>query len=365
MSQLDKTVKPYGFKPDYDVIPGATLQETIDALGIDQVELAVRLGLDKKTVNQIIKGLAPITRNTAIRLERVTDVPANLWNNLEMNYREGLARKEERRRLLENLNWLEEIPRAELVNRGVVERKRDRVLVLQQVLSFFGVATVDAWKKLWLAPRFSFRKSPAFAAKPGAMATWLRLGELQARTISCRPHDRVRFKASLDAIRGLTLEAPRVFVPKIREFCANAGVAVVLVPEIKGAPASGATQWVTPERAILQLSLRYKTNDHFWFSFFHEAGHILHDGKKEKFVDSDRNTREEREAKADRFAAHHLIPRRYTGALRELNSWKAIKRFAAFIGIAPGIVVGRLQREGVIRYDQFNGLKRRFHWGGG
>lgn len=364
MSQQHKTMDTYVFKPDYAVVPGDTLQETIEALGIDQVELAVRLGIDKKTVNQIIKGLAPITRNTAIRLERVTGVPANLWNNLEMNYREGLARDEERRRLGENLDWLEEIPLTDLVNRGVVERKRDRVLVLRQVLSFFGVATVDAWKKLWLAPRFSFRKSPAFAAKPGAMATWLRLGELQARAISCRPHDRIRFKASLDAIRGLTLEAPGVFVPKIRESCADAGVAVVLVPEIKGAPASGATQWVTPDRAILQLSLRYKANDQFWFSFFHEAGHILHDGKKEKFVDSHPNTRKEREARADRFAANHLIPRRYAAALHTLNSWKAIDKFAASIGIAPGIVVGRLQREGVIRYDQFNGLKRRFHWSG-
>src|SRR5207249_11702800 len=71
----------------HDALPisGQTLQETIDAVGIDQRELAVRSGLSAKHINQIIKGIAPITHDTAIRLERVTGVPARMWNNLETN----------------------------------------------------------------------------------------------------------------------------------------------------------------------------------------------------------------------------------------------------------------------------------------
>src|SRR5712692_6475140 len=101
--------KRYAYEPDYAVPPGRTLQETIDALGMDQRELAVRTGLDKKTINQIIHGVAPITHNTALRLERVTGVPARMWNNLETNYREQLARLSQKERLQKHLEWLKTI----------------------------------------------------------------------------------------------------------------------------------------------------------------------------------------------------------------------------------------------------------------
>jgi Zn-dependent peptidase ImmA (M78 family) len=134
-----------------------------------------------------------------------------------------------------------------------------------------------------------------------------------------------------------------------------------LVPEIKNAPVSGATQWLTSEKAMIQLSLRYKTNDQFWFTFFHEAGHILFGGKKEAFIDLNHATGEG-EAEADRFAATHLIPPHRASELVGLKSTQAIQNFANSIGIAPGIVVGRLQHEKIIRYDQFNGLKMRYQW---
>ena len=80
------------WKPDFAVPPGLTLQETIDAQGIDQPELAVRSGLSAKEINQIIEGVAPITHDIAIRLEHATGVPARMWNNLEANYQEQRAR---------------------------------------------------------------------------------------------------------------------------------------------------------------------------------------------------------------------------------------------------------------------------------
>src|SRR5262249_31499385 len=137
---------------------------------------------------------------------------------------------------------------------------------------------------------------------------WIRLGEVEAQRIECQPFDRDQFKQALDEIRALTAEGPDVFVPKMQELCAAAGVAVVFTPEIKGAPVSGATQWLTPDKALIQLTLRHKSNDHFWFSFFHEAGHILKHGKKEKFVE-DGAAQDEREKEANRFAEDFLIPR--------------------------------------------------------
>jgi hypothetical protein len=158
------------------------------------------------------------------------------------------------------------------------------------------------------------------------------------------------------------VEAPEVCLPKLTERCAAAGVAVVFTPEIKGAPVSGATQWLTPDKALLQLSLRYKTNDHFWFSFFHEAGHILKHGKKEKFVE-DGGDDGAKEAEANRFAEDFLIPRERLADLQELRTREQILEFAGSVGIAPGIVLGRLQKMGAIDHGcRDNSLKERYRW---
>ncbi|MDH5641074.1 MAG: hypothetical protein OEY28_07250, partial [Nitrospira sp.] len=204
--------KRYAYEPDYAVPPGRTLQETIDALGMGQRDLAIRAGLSSKHINQIIQGSAPLTYETAVRLERVTGVPARMWNNLEVNYREQLAKLEEKQRLEHDLAWLKKIPTAELIERKKIDKHADRVLTLKAVLGFFGVADVNAWDNIWLSPAVAYRKSSVFRGQPEAIATWLRLGELEGRGVHCAPFDRGTFKAALDQIRGLTVEQPEVFV---------------------------------------------------------------------------------------------------------------------------------------------------------
>jgi HTH-type transcriptional regulator/antitoxin HigA len=361
MAPARKKMTRHTYEPDYAVPPGLTLQETIDALGIDQRELAVRAGLSAKHVNQVIKGVAPITHDTAIRLERVTGVAARMWNNLEVNYRDQLARLSQRKRLQEDLEWLKTIPTNELLKRGVIEKPADKVGLLEAVLAFFGVASVKAWKEGWSMAHFAFRKSLAFEGKVGAMATWLRLGELDAHKFECKPFDKSRFRAALDEIRKLTVKEPEVFVPRTTALCAACGVALVLVPEIKGAPVSGAAKWLTANKAMICLNLRGKSNDRFWFTFFHEAGHILNDSKKETYIDVE-YVEDPREHNANHFAASLLIPPAFDEQLPKLLTYRSVEAFAAKIGIAPGIVVGRLQREGIIDYYQFNGLKQRLEW---
>ncbi len=351
----------FAYEPDYAVPPGQTLQETIDALGIDQRELAQRTGLSPKHVNQVIKGVASLSQDTAIRLERVTGVPAKTWNALEANYREQQARLAERARLQQDLEWLKTIPTNELLRRGAIEPQADRVGLLEEVLRFFGVADVDAWNEGWRMPQFAFRKSLKFKGEPGAMAAWLRLCELEAQCIECRPFDKPRFHAAVKAIRGLTVQEPEVFVPAMVDHGRTAGVAIVLVPEIKGAPVSGAAKWLTPEKAMVGLNLRGKRDDRFWFTFFHEAGHILNDSKKEAFIDVDYED-DPREQNANGFAADLLIPPERARHLDELKSYRDVVRFAKSLGIAPGIVVGRLQREGLVPYSHLNKLKVTLQW---
>ncbi len=354
------TRQRYPFEPDYAVAPGETLSETLKSLGMSQRDLALRTGMSTKTINEIVKGKAPITPDTSVLLERVTGVPSRMWNNLESNYREQIAKIADRQRLEKYLEWLKSIPVKELISRSVIEEQPDKVSLLNAVLSFFGVASYERWHALWMQPKASYRKSATFEAQPGAVATWLRLGELQAQAVQTGPYDKDDFKNALQEIRELTTEAAAVFAPEMQKLAASAGVAVVFVPEFKKCPTCGVARWLTAEKALIQLSLRHKSDDHFWFSFFHEAGHILNDAKKEVFINDDGDQEEEREKRANRFAAGFLIPPSQTSQLPSLNSKAAVRRFAESIGIAPGIVVGRLQKDGLIPHKNMNALKRRF-----
>lgn len=352
------------FRPDYAVPPGETLLETIEALGMSQAELADRMGRPRKTINEIIKGKAAITPETAIQLERVLGVPASFWNNLERNYREDLARLEEADRLRAKQEWLAMIPHKDMAAYGWIRATKDPVELAQSVLDFFGVATPEIWKQRWLDPKVAFRKSAVYEAAPGAVAAWLRKGEIEAQRIPCEPFDEQGFKGCLATIRTLTAEPPEIFVPEVSRVCARYGVVVAFVRELPRLSISGATRWLNPDKALIQLSLRYKTDDHLWFTFFHEAGHILRHGKREVFLeDGQAQCRAEEEANA--FAADLLIPPTRLNAFVKQGVFteESVRTFAKQIGIAPGIVVGRLQHDGIIPFDsRLNHLKRKLEW---
>jgi len=352
----------YPHEPDYAVAPGEVLQGTIDTLGMTQADLARRTGLSKKTINQIIQGHEPLSYDTALRLERVTCVPARFWNNLEAIYRERLARLEEKKCLPQDLEWLKSIPTRELIRRGAFPGQKDRVGLLHAALTFFGVNSPREWKAIWESSEVVFRGSQEFKSNRGALAAWMRLGELAGQRLECQAYDKDLFRGALERIRRLTVADPETILSKIRQECAAAGVTVVFTPEIKGAPVTAMTQWLTPEKALLQLSFRFKTHDHFWFSFFHVAGHILKHGKKEKFVEGGGGD-DAKEEEANRFAEDFLIPRDRAAELPGIRTHEQIITFAESVGIAPGIVLGRLQKMGLINPSSSdNSLKEQLRW---
>lgn len=353
------------YSPDYAVAPGETLLEVLERLGMSQAKLAERIGRPKKTINEIIKGKAAITPETALQFERAFRIPASFWNNLQRNYDAAVARSEERERLRKYLSWLRQIPVRAMVQRGWIRSLNDRVDQLQEVLAFFGVASPEQWDEIWANTSVAFRMATAFKSNPCAVAAWLRQGELEAHQIECAPFDKDRFLGVLASVRSLTVEPPEVFQPELIDSCARAGVAVAFVPQIPGARISGATRWISPEKALVQLSLRYKSDDQLWFTFFHESAHILLHGKRKIFLEGEASSGSEREEEqASKFAVDFLIPRDEVDRLLEEGkpTKQAIEEFADQIGIAPGIVVGRLQHDCVIPYSHCNGLKRRLEW---
>lgn len=356
-----KTKTRIPFEPDYAVAPGRTLLETIETLGIDQNELAERTGLTPKTVNLIIKGKAPLTPQTAMLLERVTSVPARMWNSLECNYREQIARLASNKQLEKQLAWLKEIPTKDLIHRGVLPVTSDRVALLEQTLRFFGVASVETWHEGWSDGQFAFRKSNQAPSNDGKLASWLRLAELQGQQQRVDKYNKDHFGKVAKATRALTVTEPTVFVPKIIESFASAGVALCLVPEIPGAKISGAAKWLSPDKALIAVNLRGKKNDLFWFTLFHEVGHILNDSKKATYVDIAYSD-DPQEKNANQFARDLLIPPAQSQKLSSLRTRGEVVSFADKIGIAPGIVVGRLQHEKIIAYSFLNDLKATFEW---
>ena len=354
------------FKPDYAVPPGVTLAETLEALGMSQADLAARTGRPKKTINEIVKGKAAITPETALQFERVMGVPASFWNNLERDYRETLVRLEEHQHLQKYGDWLGQIPLKAMIKQGWVEAFDDKVQQIQAVCRFLGVASPEQWQNMQRGAAVAFRQSRAFKSDPGAVAAWLRKGELQAQQIECAPYRATRFKAVLSDVRALTVESPDIFAPQLAEQCASAGVAVVFVPELPKLRASGATRWLTPNKALIQLSLRYKTDDQVWFTFFHEAGHILLHGKRDVFLEGD-DAHGDKEHEANKFAADTLIPPAELAQFMKGGDYgeAAIRHLASKVGIAPGIVAGRLQHEGKLEWNECNDLKVRLTWANG
>ena len=353
------------YQPDYEVLPGDVLAYELELRGMIQQELAKRTGLTPKHIVSIIKGKSTITSETAIKFERALGMPADYWLNLESQYQEFQARVAEEVQLDKDLDFLKKIPVNPMAKFGWIKKFTDKKEQLVEVLRFLGIASVDQWDDVWPSLKIAYRKHETHEVYPEAVSAWLRQGELEASAIQCNKYDKANFRSALDAVRGLTTEPPEVFVPAMQKLCAAAGVAVVFVPSLPKTCVSGATRWVSANKAVIQISLRYKTDDHLWFTFFHEAGHILLHGKKELFLEGTNGLDVEKENEANIFAENELIPKKEFSQFIDNGAFTkaSIREFANSIGIAPGIIVGNLQHnKKLLRPDFCNDLKQRFEW---
>lgn len=359
------------FAPDWVSPPGETVLDIAEERGWTQAELAHRLGYTEKHVSQLINGKVPLTVDAALRLERVLGSTADFWLAREANFQKHKARLEAAERHARWAGWLDELPLKELMACEAVPKLRadakNKPGLVEACLKFFGVASPDEWRSHYGGMQVAFRRSREDQSDVGAISAWLRLGEQQAEKLDGPKYDKAAFEKALVVIRGLTREQPQVFEPKLRSLLHDAGVMLVLVPAIPRAHVSGVARWLSPTRPLIQLSLYGKTNDKFWFSFFHEAAHILlHANSKEDkrsiFLDDPNaaHTADPKEHEANTWAGNWLIPEQHAWVLPELRSKRAVEEFARAIGIHPGIVVGRLQHDGYLDPSWMYDLKQSF-----
>lgn len=351
---------------DLPIPPGEVLQEEIAAREMTQRELSARLGKPPQAVNEIIRAKKAITPDTAIRLGNVLGIAPQFWINLEADYRTALAMNREREMLEANVTWLDSYPIREMLKRGWIDADRDKLSRLKALMSFLGVAVAEP-RAYYEAVGFRITEAAERRVSQGALAVWLRKGELDAQAMSIADYDENAFKTALASIREMTGRSPKEFLSAMTDLCSEAGVAFCMVRELPKSGANGATRWLSNRKALIQMSIRNKWADIFWFTFFHEACHLLKHRKKRRIVIDGLGvdpTLAQMEAEADRFAADFLIaPGDWSSFCQEGQfTADAVKKFAQSASVAPFIVVGRLQKENWIGYSQLASLKRRYKW---
>jgi HTH-type transcriptional regulator / antitoxin HigA len=354
------------YRPSTVTPPGATLADLIEERDIKQAELATRMGVTPKFINELVAGKASITPTTALALERALDVPADFWLARDARFQEYVARKHSQSELAAHTGWLNELPLKDMRDFGWIRECSSNVDYVAECLQYFGVASVDAWRAQYVERILSlaaYRMSKSTNSAQGAIAAWLRQGELEAAKLDCQPFDRTKLLAAIETARPLTCEhQPSVFVPKLVQLFLQLGIAVAFVRSPKGCPVSGAVRWLSPKKALIQLSFRYMRNDSLWFTFLHECGHIYLHGKKMMFLEGGEISNAE-EDEADKFAADKLIPSQEWAQFRSgTYTEAAINPFAKSLGIHPGIVLGRLQNEKLVPWNRLNHLKVRYSW---
>ncbi len=336
--------------------PGTTLDEKLQEMGMSVKEFAVRTSKPEKTVIAIIKGDSSITPEMAVAFESVTKIPANFWMNRQRNFDECVARSKRQAQMVSFADWAKKFPYAEMASRGWVEKKTVQEEKTAVILDFFGVSSPIAWENYYMNQQLkvAFRISLATTKEPYAISAWLREGELQALEINIdEEYTDKRLKSKIPAMKDLMRRKPSNFPRQLQALCAECGIKLIYTPCLKKAPISGSTRWINNVPCI-QLSGRSKRYDVFWFSFFHEIGHILLHGKKDIFLEDIEYNDEQKakEKQADDFSAEVLLPEKEMKKILDGNDFgiAAIKRYAVLYNTHPAIIVGRLQHLHVLPF---------------
>ena len=342
--------------------PGGTLAEWLDAYDMTQVEFGRRTSLTPKHINQVVKGSVGISADVALAFERVTSIPARYWMQLDSNYQTVKQRISEETRLAQRLDLVDRFPVRELEKRGYIDRGSSKIDTLRELLHFFAVSDADALEEVWLRPAL-YRRSQAFEADAGALAAWLRIAELEAAEIETQPFDAAACREAINKMRALSRLPGVEWLEPLRELCASVGIALVILKELPKCRVNGATRWLSPDRAMIVLSLRHRRNDIFWFTLFHELCHLVRHSKKETFIDAKGSgISKQLEHEANTFATRVLIPPSAASSLPHVSTAREVKQLAEEMGVAPGIVVGRMQHDGIIPHSKWTDLIDRYRF---
>lgn len=335
--------------------PGATIREQLEDRGMTQKEFALRMDMSEKHISKLINGEVRLTPDVALRLEYVLGIPAQFWNNLEAIYQEKCARIIDENEMDVDIELAKQFPYNEMADFGWVIPTRIAAEKVAYLRKYFEVAKLCALDKLAI-PGIAYRRTEVNSKSDYALTAWAQQARIEARERSVAAINIAKLEEILPVIRSMTIENPEVFCPKLVAMLAECGIALVFLPHMRGSFLHGAS-FLDGKKIVMGLTVRGRDADRFWFSLFHEIAHIIrgHIGMPEGTTENDEND-------ANAFAAEILIPSKEFNLFVKQNlfSENAIRTFAGQIGVHPGIVVGRLQKENLIGFNQMHGLKQQY-----
>jgi HTH-type transcriptional regulator / antitoxin HigA len=336
--------------------PAETLREKLEEMGMGIKEFALRTGKPEKTIIAVLNEESSLTPEMAVLFENVTKIPANFWINKQARYNEFIARKRHSEAITEAEDWAKEFPYADMSKNNWVPSTRLTEEKTINLLSYFGVASHKAWEKLYMESELKVAAytSLKHTHEPHAISAWLRQGELQAKQINAPVFDVKKLKANIPAMRELMVEQPVNFFEQLQQLCFEAGVILLFTPKLPKVPLSGSTRWIN-ENPLIQLTARYRQNDRFWFTFFHELGHIVLHGKKYislenvDFAAAD----SQKEEQAHQFAIAHTFTNEQEKEILENETLteQDIIDYAKKFNTHPAMIIGRLQFKELIPYS--------------
>lgn len=348
------------FRPDWVCPPGATILAAMRRRDLSASHFRAKCGLSSDAYEGLIEGTVAISPELAERLTSALGASCDFWLRRDRLYR---ARRDAGPVADNFERFADSVPFGEMRRLGWLD-EFEGLSRPEAIRAFFADSIGGAGAPgAQLIEAVRFRISIAHDAEPAAVAAWLREGVRQGRRINCAPLDRARLRQAVPDLRALTrIKDPVDYFPRLVEICSAVGVAVVFVRTPRGCPASGATHY-DGDRAIVQLSFRYRSDDHLWFTLFHEIGHILLHGYAPIFIEGQGLDDTDEEAEANAFSARILIPEQHESEIHSVKrEYRAIMRLAKRLGVSPGVLVGQMQRRGLLRHNQMNFLKVRYDW---
>lgn len=351
---------------NYAVAPGEYLEEWIEDQGLSQQQVAERLGVSRKHVNEIVNGHAAVTQDMALRLERVVGIPAEAWLRYEAAYRADLARITDQENLSQYADSIDASAVTYLRSLGVTSATRAKPgQLVSDFLAFHRCGTWDAYVHLHeTASKGDYAlaalKESDAKLDPTVLTTWLRAAELTEPFERGRLYtfDEDQLRGALPELRARAARPDRTMLRDIAGMLAEVGVVFMVVEPPKKFPLLGMTRWIDKRVPVIQQTGRWGKDGFVIWALFHELGHVLNDPRGEMHLEysteKKRNTAAEKNA--NQFAFETLFGEEGIAPFEGLTADSEIVRTARRIGISPGLAVHQMHRRRLLGYGLGNRL---------
>lgn len=346
--------------------PGETLVELLETYGMSQLELSERIGFTTKHINEVCKGRKSITPDMSMRLSTVFNLSSSFWNNLQANYdseyneliNEETVTKEE-------IELLKDVPLNELRDYKYIniEKTNSKESIVLKLRKFFKVSELTYIPNVLDNTIVAYRKSDK-DINPIKLGSWVSMCLYDYKPLPYQL-DINRLKEQLPNLKKqILIKDINIAISNLKTILTPCGITFNVIRHLKGVPVQGYIRNMN-NNILLTLTIRQKFSDIFWFTFFHEIGHILSnkDKKTLNMIDYEKHSDFADEIQADEFASNTLISKESYKEFKESKiDLSSIKRLAKKEGVTEAIVVGRLAHEDPSYYVDYSFLRTKYEW---